>query len=371
MRPLLPRLVAVLSLLAVVPTQAAYDFGPWPAGAAPGEIGRRVAGNFVPRPHLPMGKDLVMHYAEACTWYGALTFAQLTRDAALQAQLVQRFEPLFREEKNWIPAPQHVDWTVFAAVPLEIYRQNQDLRCLALGEWMAVRQWGEPFGPRIEPDARENSARGLTWQTRLWIDDMYMITLAQAQAFRATGNRVYIDRAAREMVYYLDHLQKSNGLFPHSPEAPFHWARGNGWMAAGMAELLRSLPADNPDRPRIMAGYHAMMAALLQHQDANGMWHQLIDGPDSWPETSGTAMFTFAFITGVQEGWLDPATYGPAAKKAWLALTGYLDAEANLREVCEGTGTGKDREHYLKRKRLTGDFHGQAALLWCASALLR
>ena len=114
-----------------------------------------------------------------------------------------------------------------------------------------------------------------------------------------------------------------------------------------------------------------MMTALLQHQDANGMWHQLIDGPDSWPETSGTAMFTFAFITGVKEGWLDAADYGPAAKKAWLALTGYLDANANLREVCEGTGASKDRQHYLDRNRLVGDFHGQAPMLWCASALLR
>ncbi len=101
------------------------------------------------------------------------------------------------------------------------------------------------------------------------------------------------------------------------------------------------------------------------------MWRQLIDGPDSWPETSGTAMFTFAFITGVKEGWLDGATYGPAAKKAWIALTGYLDENANVREVCEGTGTKNDRQYYLDRKRITGDFHGQAPVLWCASALLR
>jgi rhamnogalacturonyl hydrolase YesR len=371
MRPLLPRLAVAILLLSALRARAAYDFGPWPAGTSPTEIGRRVAANFVPRPHLAQWEDTVIHYAEACTWYGALTFAQLSKDTTLQTQLVQRFEPLFREQKDLIPDPDHVDWAVFAAVPLEIYQQNKDRRCLALGEWMAQKQWGEPYGRRIPRDARENLARGLTWQTRLWIDDMYMITLAQAQAFRATGNRLYLDRAAREMVYYLDQLQKPNGLFFHSPDAPFHWARGNGWMAAGMAELLRSLPGDNPDRPRILEGYHRMMTALLHHQDANGMWHQLIDGPDTWPETSGSAMFTFAFITGVKEGWLEEKTYGPAARRGWLALAGYLDADANLREVCEGTGTGKDRQHYLDRKRVTGDFHGQAPMLWCASALLR
>ena len=370
MPPLLLRLVAGTALLVTLTAQA-YDFGPWPEGRSPGEIGRRVTANFMPRPHMMLGKDPVIHYAEVCTWYGALVFADLEKDTGLQARLAQRFEPLLGTDRNLIPTPQHVDWTVFGSVPLEIYRQNGDIRCLALGEWMALRQWGEPYGTRIEPRAREHQAAGRSWQTRLWIDDMFMITMVQAQAYRATGNPVYIDRAAKEMVYYLEQLQRPNGLFYHTPEVPFYWARGNGWMAVGMAELLRALPADHADRARINQGYQLMMSALLSHQDPSGMWHQLIDGPDSYEETSGTAMFTYAFITGVKEGWLDATTYGPAARKGWLAVTGYLDADANLREVCAGTGAKNERAHYLKRPRITGDYHGQAPVLWCANALLR
>ena len=364
-------LVACVSVLVSTPVGGVDHFENWPAGKSPREIGRRVAENFLRRPHMPMWEDTVIHYAEAVAWYGALTYARAAGDAGLLGKAIDRFEPLFREEKALIPDPDHVDWTVFAAVPLEIFAQNKDLRCLALGEWMAQRQWGEPYGRRIPTDAREHMARGLSWQTRLWIDDMFMITMAQAQAYRATGHRFYVDRAAKEMVYYLDRLQQSTGLFFHAPDARYYWARGNGWMAAGMAELLRALPADNPDRPRILAGYRLMMAALLEHQTAQGLWRQLIDGPDTWPETSGSAMFAFAFITGVKEGWLDAAVYGPAARKAWLALTDELDADANLRNVCEGTGTSADRRHYLERQRITGDFHGQAPMLWCASALLR
>ena len=356
---------------AKLPVHDADHFGNWPAGTSPREIGRRVTENFLGRPHMPMWEDTVIHYAEAVTWYGAMAFSRATGDVGLQGKVIERFEPLFGEERRLIPDPDHVDWTVFAAVPLEIYLHNKDLRYLALGEWMAQRQWGEPYGRRIPPDARENIARGLSWQTRLWIDDMFMITMAQAQAYRATGQRFYIDRAAREMVHYLDRLQQPTGLFFHAPDARYYWARGNGWMAAGMAELLRALPADNPDRPRILAGYHLMMSALLRHQAAGGLWRQLVDGPDSWLETSGSAMFTFAFITGVKEGWLDAGVYGPAARRAWLALTEALDADANLRDVCEGTGTSTERSHYLERQRLTGDFHGQAPMLWCASAMLR
>ena len=72
-----------------------------------------------------------------------------------------------------------------------------------------------------------------------------------------------------------------------------------------MAEMLRTLPADHPDRPRIMAGYKLMMAALLKYQDADGMWRELLDHPEAWPESSSSAMFSFALISGVKHGWLD------------------------------------------------------------------
>jgi rhamnogalacturonyl hydrolase YesR len=82
-------------------------------------------------------------------------------------------------------------------------------------------------------------------------------------------------------------------------------------------------------------------------------------------------MFTFAMITGVKDGWLDEKTYGPAARKGWLALVNRLDINADITDVCEGTGRKNDLNYYLQRKRNTGDLHGQAPILWCASALLR
>ena len=127
------------------------------------------------------------------------------------------------------------------------------------------------------------------------------------------------------MVSYLDKLQQPNGLFYHAPDVPFFWGRGDGWVAAGMAEMLRTLPDDHPQRARILKGYQAMMAALLQYQGKDGMWRQLIDHDEAWPETSSSAMFTFAMITGVKNGWLDAKTYGPAARKGWIAVAGYID----------------------------------------------
>lgn len=346
----------------------------WPKGCSPEEVGKRVADHFVLTPHPNFGRPnppKVITYPEVCTWYGALTFARESRDKKLTAKLSERFEPLFGVDSSLVPIPDHVDYTVFGAVPLELYMQTKQQKYLEMGKRIADKQWGPPEGPRVKPESHLFYEQGLTWQTRLWIDDMFMITAVQAQAYRATKDEKYINRAAKEMVVYLDSLQRPNGLFYHAPDVPFFWGRGNGWMAAGMSELLRSLPANNPNRPKIMEGYRKMMSSLLKYQSADGMWRQLIDDPESWPETSCTGMFTFAMITGVKNGWLDKNSYGPAARKAWLALITYIDENNNIREVCEGTNKKNDRQYYLDRKRITGDMHGQAPVLWCASALLR
>ena len=120
-----------------------------------------------------------------------------------------------------------------------------------------------------------------------------------------------------------------------------------------------------------MKGYKLMMASLLKYQAEDGMWRQLIDDPASWVETSSTGMFTFAFITGVKNGWLDKKTYGAAAHKAWVKLISFINENADISDVCEGTNKKNDRQYYLDRKRNTGDLHGQAPVLWCATALLR
>ena len=332
-------------------------FAEWPQGASPQEVGKRVAERFASSPHMDPKRII---YPEVCTWYGALTFAQLTGDTELSSRLIRRFDPLMASaEEGLVLKDRHVDFSVFGAVPFEIYIQTKEQKYLDLGKFFADRQWENP------------TPEGLTSESRFWIDDMFMITALQVQAYRATGDAKYIDRAALEMDAYLAKLQQPNGLFYHAPDVPFFWGRGNGWVAAGMTELLRSLPENHPRRARIMGSYRAMMKSLLKFQGKDGMWRQLIDHREAWPETSSTAMFTFAMITGVKNGWLDRKTYGRAARKGWLGLVGYLDANSDVRNVCEGTGKKNDLNYYLQRARITGDLHGQAPILWAASALLR
>jgi rhamnogalacturonyl hydrolase YesR len=352
-------------------TTSFYGFSTWPDGCSPQEIGKRVADRFVATSHAAISKSSIITYPETCTWYGALQFAEVTNDKILFQQLVNRFEPLFDSSKSMIPVPDHVDLSVFGAVPLELYIQTKEKKYLDLGIQIADKQWAQPEGPRVTSLSHLFYEKGLSWQTRLWIDDMFMMTALQIQAYRSSGDRKYLDRAANEMVMYLDSLQQPNGLFYHAPDVPYFWGRGDGWMACGMSLILREMKGGHPQRARILEGYTKMMATLLKYQDAAGMWHQLIDKEDAWPETSCSAMFTFAFITGVKCGWLDEKLYGPAARKGWLGVIKNIDGHADTHEVCEGTGKKNDLQYYYSRKRTIGDLHGQAPVLWCATALLQ
>jgi unsaturated rhamnogalacturonyl hydrolase len=368
-------LVACIFQCTSFAAQAQEGLKNWPKGTSPQEIGKRVMERFIASPHSNFGRPglpKTITYPEVCVWYGALNFAKETKNKEMAKQLATRFEPFFSTEASMVPVPDHVDYCVFGSVPLELYIQTKEQKYLAMGKGIADKQWGPPEGPRVkQPESQQYYDKGLTWMTRMWIDDMFMITAVQALAYRATGDKKYIERAAKEMVVYLDSLQKPNGLFYHAPDVPYFWGRGDGWMAAGMSELLHSLPKSDPNYTRILQGYKTMMASLLKYQAADGMWRQLIDDAESWPETSATGMFTFAMITGVKNGWLDKKTYEPAARKAWLALITYIDENGDIREVCEGTNKKNDRQYYLDRKRITGDNHGQAPILWCAAALLR
>ncbi|CAN5408474.1 glycoside hydrolase family 88 protein [soil metagenome] len=360
-KPTLSLLASILILISIISANGQSEyFGKWPAGMSPAEVGKRLGENFVKRGYeYETGKRPFVIYTEVCAGYGALNVAKEIKDKDLTDRLVKKFDRFLTPGAKFINPAEHVDYHVIGIVPLEIYMQTKDKRWLDFGRGFADRQW-----EKTTPD-------GITAEARYWIDDMYMITAVQVQAYRATGDKKYLEHAAKTMVAYLDKLQQPNGLFFHAPDSQFYWGRGNGWQAAGMSELLLSLPKNHPLRPRIVKGYNTMMASLLKYQGEDGMWRQLLDHPESWAETSGTGMFTFAFVTGVKKGWLDKKKYGPAARKAWLGLVKNIDADANVKEVCEGTNKGPSVEYYMERKRLTGDLHGQAASMWATMALLK
>ncbi len=366
----------------------------WPYGCAPQEISRRVTEQLLaadPLAYKPEGTDIAKHisagygggdsifYATVSLWVNALDNARQFGEADLEQQLIDKFAPYLSRTEDVLKPQYHVDYNVVGALPLAVARLTGDSAAATLGTGLADYQWSEPpatmpTGLPGTPTREQALARyedGYTGETRLWIDDMYMINLLQTEAYKLTQDAKYLDRAAKEMVLYLDELQLANGLFYHTTEVPFVWGRGAGWMAAGMPLVLKYLPENHQHRAAILAGYRKMMAKLLDCQKSDGLWGQLADDPTTWSETSGSAMFAYGMAEGVAQGWLDRATYAPVARKAYLALCQKLDKYGNLADVCVGTNAKNDRAYYLARARVNGDPHGQAPMLWLCGALGR
>ena len=331
----------------------------WSDDKSPEHIGRLVSGELFTREDFMMyitSELTTLHYAEACAAFGVTRLAGLLNDSLTIDRIIARYGHVI--DSGLISDVGHVDINVYGILPLEIYLHTKEEKYLNEGIRLADHQWEDPL------------PNGMSNQTRYWIDDVYMIASLQTQAYRATGNEIYLERAALEVNAYLEKLQQSNGLFHHGENAPFFWGRGNGWVAAGLAELISVLPESNPYYDSIIVGYKQMMASLLKYQAEDGMWRQMIDYPDSWKETSSTAMFGFAIAQGVKKNILDDPVYTMAYQKAWLALCDYVDDEGKLGDVCVGTGQSTDADYYLQRPRTKGDFHGQAPMLWFAWSLL-
>jgi len=295
-------------------------------------------------------------YKTACEWYGSLGVANLTDNQSLLDTLVTKFDPLNTNfVSNMLNGDKHVDRYIFGMVPLEIHLQTGEASYL-------------PLGTQVADDQQ------VTNQTRDAIDDMFMMTGLQLQAYRATGDDKYIDFMADIMVDYLG-AQQPNGLFFHNvSQAPVHWGRGNGWFAAGMAEMMRDLPTTAPQYATIEAGYKDMMEGLLAYQSDNGLWYQVLDmpnDPNNWEESSGSAMFTYAMVAGVRRGVLDAATYVPVIDAAWAGLQTKISGQGDVSDICIGTWYKANAAEYMALTRLTGDGHGQAPVLWIAAELLR
>ena len=372
---------------------AAASSAAWPAGRDPRTVSRRITEQFLsadPLAYKPRGTDIAKHfkagygwgnsifYATASLWVNALDNARAFGEKDLEERLVAKFRPFLAERAEVLKSTYHVDYNVVGAVPLAVARLTGDAKAREVGLALADFQWSEPQkgAPPLNGNPGHDEALrlwrdGYSGQTRLWIDDMYMINLLQTEAYKLTGDRKYVDRAAKEMCLYLDKLQLGNGLFYHASDVPFVWGRGAGWMAAGMPLVLKCLEEGHPCRGRILAGYRKMMAKLLDCQRADGLWGQLVDDPTAWAETSGSAMFAYGMAEGVVNGWLDRATYAPSVRRAWLALCSRMDACGNVADVCIGTNKKNDRAYYLARARINGDPHGQAPMLWLAGALAR
>ena len=220
-------------------------------------------------------------------------------------------------------------------------------------------------------------ARNRPMPDTLWLDDLYMSVPALAQMGALTGDAAYFDDAVKQIVQFSARMYVSeNKLYRHGwveamePHPAFHWARANGWAIVAMAELLEVLPESHPGRAAVLAQYRAHVAGLAAVQDGSGRWHQLLDRPDSYLETSASAMFVYAIAHGINRGWLDPKAYGPLVSIGWNAVAQQVNATGQVEGTCVGTGMGFDPMFYYYRPTHVLAAHGYGPVLLAGAEMI-
>ena len=220
-------------------------------------------------------------------------------------------------------------------------------------------------------------ARNRPMTNSVWVDDLYQGIPALVQMGVLTGERRYYDEAAKQVRLFSEKLfDKTKGVCMHGwiegmdPHPAFFWARANGWAIMAVAMVLDVLPEDHPERKSVLEFFRAYCNGLANLQSATGFWHQLLDRSDSFLETSATAMFTYVFAHGVNQGWLNLQAYGPAALLGWNAVSTKVNDKGQVEGTSAGTSIAFDAAFYNQRPVGTGP-HGYGSVLLAGAAMYK
>jgi rhamnogalacturonyl hydrolase YesR len=245
------------------------------------------------------------------------------------------------DKNEWKLGPNHyhADDHIIGQTYAELYLQLRDPKMIApmrasFDDILANRRSGT-----LDFTVKGNQER---WS---WCDALFMGPPTWLRLWAVTGDRRYLDFAVSEWWVTSDylydkeeHLYFRDSNYFDKREAngkKVYWGRGNGWVMGGLVRMLQYLPVNHPDRPRFVQQYQEMSARLLKLQQADGLWRASLLDPDSYPmkESSGSALYAYAFAWGVNQGLLDAKAYKPAVQKAWTALVANVQADGKLTHV--------------------------------------
>ncbi len=169
-----------------------------------------------------------------------------------------------------------------------------------------------------------------------WADALYMAMPVFTKLYKLTGEVKYLDKLyanykwSDELMYDKDeqlYYRDAKYIWPKVKTAcndgKSFWARGDGWVLAGLAKVLSDMPENYVHRPFFLQRFRELAEGVARVQRPGGYWSRsmLCEEDAPGPETSGTAFFTYGMLWGVNHGLLDRDTYLPVIERAWKYLT--------------------------------------------------
>jgi unsaturated rhamnogalacturonyl hydrolase len=224
---------------------------------------------------------------------------------------------------------------------LDLYRRNHDATMLEPTKSQFDRILSMPdICTETCPDGHDR-ATPVWW----WCDSLFMGPPVWAELYSITGRKEYLDHIDRgwwitsKLLYdQKEHLYSRDASFLNKREAngkKIFWSRGNGWVIAGLAEVLQEMPESYPSRPKYVAQFREMAARLKSVQGADGLWRPGLLNAAAYPlpEVSGSAFYVYAMAWGINHGILERAAYLPVVRKGWAGLVAHIYADGRLGSI--------------------------------------
>lgn len=272
----------------------------------------------------------------AGAWYmGLCDWAELSGDSIYYNWMKRIFS-----KQKWQPDNRmyHADDFLVSQVYIDLYNKYKDDKMieptLARTEWLI----NHPSNGSV--DFREPYLHQERWS---WCDALFMAPAVYSRLYSLTGNKKYMHFMDAEFKATYNHLyDKEDKLFYRDSRyfdkretngEKIFWGRGNGWVIAGLVEILKTLPeSDTEFRPFYEELFKEFATRLANLQCKDGYWHASLLNPDGYPspETSSTGFIVYGLAYGINNGYISEKDYLPIVKRGWKALTDAVDSTGKL-----------------------------------------
>ena len=192
-------------------------------------------------------------------------------------------------------------------------------------------------------------------EQQLWVDTLFMAVLFLNRMGQKYGREDWVDESIHQVLMHIRYLcDPQTGLFYHgwtfngrNHFGGIFWCRGDSWFTLVVPEFIEQCGDTLAPAVRriITDAYRAQVRALSQLQAKSGLWHTILNDPDTYEETSGSAAIAAGILQGIRTGLLDKS-FLPCAERAVDGILKQIDEDGTVLNVSAGTAMGMNAEHY-------------------------
>ncbi len=252
--------------------------------------------------------------------------------------------------KRWVERNEHLAGRApvinaiapYTVLPVLYEREGNELylqKAVSIGDWLLEQ------APKTREGAFEHTVtEAAAFPEQVWADTLFMAVLFLAKLAKATGEVKYAEEAFRQLEIHLSLLQdEQTGVLFHGWNcgeghhmSAARWARANAWVVLATPWIISEIGQMVTISEEVTTRYKRLAEGLISYQGANGLWPTVVDQPDYYSETSGSAGIVAGLLAGAQAGLLDNACLF-VAESALQGVLSTIAVDGTVLQVSGGT----------------------------------